>query len=478
MTLPVGFSVALTRKTRVLDGGRVLLGGAPTRALYLTTLAQTFLVRRAVRVTDLASAILADRLLEAGMADPIIEELSENPADYTVVVPVRDRADELDRLLASVEPGRSVIVVDDGSRSPSRVARVAARAGAQLVVLSENIGPGGARNAGLARVTTPFVVFADSDIVLDGDTVSVLLKHFADPKVAMAVPRIVGLETPESGSWVGRYEDARSSLDLGRYPAGVRPRSPVSWASTACAVARVDALGDGFDAQMRVGEDVDLGWRLVDAGWRIRYEPAVRARHEHRTRFSDWLVRKAVYGTGAQPLAQRHPRDIAPAVLAPWSVGVVLALLAQRRWSLVLALGISAATATRISHKIEKVGHPLAWGAWLTFNGVVGALAQASALMLRHWWPISVVGSLCSKRLRRAVVVAAIADVALEYRRNAAKLDPMRFGIARRLDDLAYGAGVWAAAIRARSISALIPIISANDGSDSARTPRSAHDAE
>jgi len=457
VTLPPGFAVALTRRARVLDGGRTLLGGAPTRVVYLTRLAQTFLVQRSVRVTDAASAVLADRLLELGMADPILEQLPDNPADYTVVVPVQDRAEELARLLASIEPGRPVIVVDDASRHPDRVAAVAARAGAELVVLTVNVGPGGARNAGLQRVTTPFVVFADSDIVLDSDTVSVLLKHFADPKVAMAVPRIVGLETPGSGSWVGRYEDARSSLDLGRHPAAVRPRSPVSWASTACVVARVDALGEGFDARMRVGEDVDLGWRLVDAGWRIRYEPAVHARHEHRVRFGDWFLRKAVYGTGAQPLAERHPRDIAPAVLAPWSVGVVVALGAQRRWSIPLAVAISGITAIRIARKLQKVKYPLAWGAWLTANGAVGALSQTSALLLRHWWPLAAVGCLFSRRLRRAVLVAAVADVALEYRLNDARLDPIRFGIARRLDDLAYGAGVWIGALRARSIAALMP---------------------
>ena len=457
MSLPLGFAVALNRNARVLDGGKALLGGAPTRLLHLTRLAQTFLVRRTIRVTDAASGVLADRLLELGLADPIIEQLPENPAAYTVVVPVRDRSEELARLLASVERGRRVIVVDDASRHPDRVAEVAARAGAELVVLSKNVGPGGARNVGLARVTTPFVVFADSDIVLDPDTVPVLLRHFADPKVAMAVPRIVGLETSGSGSWVGRYEDARSSLDLGRYPASVRPRSEVSWISTACVVARVDALGDGFDQRMRVGEDVDLAWRLIESGWRIRYEPAVHARHEHRVRFGAWFLRKLSYGTAAQPLAERHPGAAAPAVLAPWSVGVVLALGAQRRWSIPVALGISAVTAVRISRKLQKVDHPLAWGAWLTANGVVGALAQASSLLLRHWWPATAIACLFSRRARRAVLVAAIGDVALEYQRDGAGLDPVRFGAARRLDDIAYGAGVWLGALRARSLAALAP---------------------
>ena len=459
MTLPRGYAVRLTRSTYVLDGGRALIGGAPTRLLRLTPRARGLLTERELHVRDGASAALADRLLELGMADPIIELLPDAEFPWTLVVPVRDRPDQLARLLASVEPGRPTVVVDDASARPAAIAEVAAHFGSALVTLMTNMGPGGARNAGLAEVRTPIVVFADSDIVLDPDTVPILLRHLADPRVGMAVPRIAGLAVRGSNNWIGRYEDARSSLDLGRYPATVRPRSPVSWASTACVVARVDALGSGFDERMRVGEDVDLGWRLVEAGWRIRYEPAVRARHEHRTRFGDWFQRKAVYGTGASLLADRHPEAIAPAVLAPWSVGVVVALLAQRRWSIPVAGAIAAVTAMRISRKLTGVEHPLRWGTRLTANGVVGALAQASALLLRHWWPAAAIGAIASRRVRRAVIAAAVLDTALEYRRTAARIDPVRFGIARRLDDIAYGAGVWFAAVRSRSIKSLWPAI-------------------
>jgi mycofactocin glycosyltransferase len=55
------------------------------------------------------------------------------------------------------------------------------------------------------------------------------------------------------------------------------------------------------------------------------------------------------------------------------------------------------------------------------------------------------------------VIVAAVADAVIEYRRTRPKLDPIRFGFARRLDDLAYGAGVWLSAVRGRSAAALLP---------------------
>lgn len=456
MSLPHGFLVELDRHTRVIDGGRALIGGFPTRLLRLTPRARLLLTGRRIRVHDAASRLLADRLLHLGMANPVVGSLPDHPDPRcTLVVPVRDRPRQLDRLLAGFGAGHPVVVVDDASSHPRAVAAVAAAHGATLVTLRTNVGPAGARNAGLRLVTTPYVVFADSDVVLGPDTIPTLLRHFADPRVAMAVPRITGLVTTASTGWIGRYENTRSSLDLGSHPAAVRPGSPVSWASTACTVARVDALGDGFDESLRVGEDVDLCWRLIGNGWRVRYEPAVEAAHEHRTRARDWFKRKAEYGTGAHPLALRHPRCIAPAVLAPWSAALTLALLAQRRWSVPVAGTLFAVTSLRIAHKLKGIRHPHRLALRLTATGTVGTLAQTSALITRHWWPLTALGCAVSTRVRRATAVAALVDTALEYGRTPTSLDPVRYGIARRLDDLAYGAGVWISAIRGRSTAAL-----------------------
>ncbi|MFD3309523.1 mycofactocin biosynthesis glycosyltransferase MftF [Streptomyces sp. NPDC058694] len=464
MTPPVGFVIELDRHTRVIDGGRALLGGFPTRLLRLTPRARRLLVGRTLPVRDAAGALLADRLLECGLAHPVAASLPTPPdSRYTVVVPVRDRPRQLDRLLRSIGADRPVIVVDDASRDPAAVAAVTAEHGARLITLAANVGPAGARNAGLRLVTTPYVVFADSDTVLDPETVPTLLRHFADPRVAMAVPRITGLPTGAT-TWIERYENARSSLDLGAHPAAVRPGTPVSWASSACVVARVDALGQGFDESMRVGEDVDLCWRLVDAGLRVRYEPAVRAAHEHRVRPGDWLLRKAVYGTGAHPLALRHPEFIAPAVFAPWSITFAAALLVQRRWSVPVAGAVLGVVTVRITRKLDGTTHPYRLAARLTANGAVAALSQTSALLTRHWWPLTAVGCTASRRVRRAAAVAALADIALEYRRDRAPLDPLTYGVARRLDDLAYGAGVWLSALKGRSTAALRPRVVRSSG--------------
>lgn len=462
--LPLGIEVVLGRRTRVVSRGTALLGGSPTRLVRLTPRARPLLDGRRIRVDSPAAAVLADRLLELGLVEPDVDTLvAPEDARLTYVVPIRDRPEQLDRLLTSIGPGADTVVVDDASRYPAALVEVGERHGARVVPLAVNVGPAGARNAGLAAVETPFVVFVDSDIVLEPDTVPTLLKHFADPKVAMVGPRITGLG--DRPSWLGRFEDTRSSLDLGPHPAAVRPRSPLSWVTTACVVARVEALTAGFDGDLRVGEDVDLGWRLVDAGWRVRYEPAAVARHEHREQPIDWFLRKAIYGTGAQGLAERHPDYIAPAILAPWSAAFVVLLALQRRWSWAAAGAIALIAGIRIGRRLRPLDHPYLEGERLAGAGAVSATAQAMALLLRHWWPAALVACLVSRRARRAVLASALVDVALEYRRNPAHLDPLRFGVARRLDDLAYGSGVWWGALRARSIAALKPAVVRTDRS-------------
>lgn len=418
---------------------------------------------RTVTVTGPGSQQLVDRLLESAMADPVLDSLpTMDAAPVTVVVPVFGRPHALARLLDSLGGKYVVIVVDDCSPDPMAIRTIAETHGAQLVRLHVNGGPARARNEGLRRVTTPYVAFADSDVVAAPDTIPLLLKHFTDPCVALAGPRIQGLDDGTGMNWIERYEEARSSLDLGNYPAPVRPRSPVAWLPGAFLVGRVEAIGDGFMDGGRVGEDVDLVWRLVSEGWRVRFESEARVWHEHRQKMGEWLSRKFFYGTSAHPLSARHPEAVAPAVFAPWSAAVMVALLFQRPWSLPAAGVISAGAAWRISCKLRRSSYPHRIATSLTARAVLGSLTQVMALLVRHWWPLAVGGSVFSRRMRRAFVLSCIVDAAWEYIRTKPKLDPLRFGLARRLDDLAYGAGVWWGAGKGRSIRCLLPDIRRN----------------
>ncbi|MEN2738479.1 mycofactocin biosynthesis glycosyltransferase MftF [Microbacterium sp. X-17] len=457
--LPDGMVVRIGRHTRVRDDGTLLVGGAPTRVARLTPRAAALARDGRVVVRDAASRALAAHLLDTGLGDPVAASLPPVPlSELTVVVPVKDRVAPLDRLLASLPAGLGgTIVVDDGSADPAPIAAVVARHGARLIAFPENLGVSTARNTGLAEATTPFVAFIDSDVEVEPGSLEMLLRHFGDPLVALTAPRVLGREREHPG-WITRYEDARSSLDLGNDAASVRPGSRVTWVSGTCLVARVADVS-GFDATMRVGEDVDLVWRLIDAGRVVRYEPSAVVRHDHRTSARRWMARKFFYGTGALPLGERHPTEIAPVVLPPWAAGMLVVLAAQRRWSLPGAAAICAVVILRVARRLPHARHPRRTAARLVGDGALASLGQGSALLVRHWWPLALAASLVSRRARRAVAVAAVVDAAVEYARLRPRLDPVRFFAARRLDDLAYGAGVWWSALRGRSLRALMPRI-------------------
>lgn len=464
MSLPAGFTVRLNRHTRVADGGGVLVGGTPTRVARLKPAAAAHLRGNEVVVTNAASAALVEHLMATGMADPTASALPPVALDQlTVVVPVKDRSGQLRRLLTSLPTGLAArIVVDDGSTDAEAVAAVASGHGAEVITRPVSGGPAAARNDGLRRVRTPYVAFVDSDVAVDPGCFETLLRHFADPHLALVAPRVLGLDV-ESPNWITRYENARSSLDLGSDAGSVRPRSRITWLSSTCVIARVDVLRgldpEGFDDRMHVAEDVDLVWRLVDAGSRVRFEPAATVRHEHRTRVGRWLGRKFFYGTGAENLARRHPGEVAPVVLPPWGVIVLIAAIAQRRWSIPVIAITSLVVVVRIARRLPHVSAPWRLSARLTADGLSAVSAQGIALLVRHWWPLTVVGALFSRRIRRAALVAGVVDVVWEYVRLRPGMDPVRFGVARRLDDLAYGAGVWWASVRARSPRALLPVI-------------------
>jgi mycofactocin glycosyltransferase len=356
--------------------GTTLAGGAPLRLLRLSAGGPAALDALASGEPTPAQRRLGERLIDAGLAHPLPAPAR---ADVTVVIPVRDRPAELDRCLAGA--GEHVVVVDDGSRDPAAIAAVAARHGARVVRRERPGGPAAARNA--AAVDTELVAFLDSDCAAPPGWIEALAGHFADPRVAAVAPRI-----------------AAAPLDMGPHPAAVRPDGRVRYVPSAALVVRRAALPP-FDETLRYGEDVDLVWRLHDAGWRVRYDPRVVVAHPPVGR-----RRRFAYGTSAAPLAARHPGRLAPLVLRPWPALAVALLLARR---------------------------PL--------PGLAVAFAPMVALR-RKGVPASIAARWCA---------AAAVDTWLAAGRVAFPRPGLPPG------DLAYRLGVYAGCVRARTVAPLTP---------------------
>lgn len=496
--LPAGLRVELDQDTKRLSDGS-LFGGSPARVMRLTPAGTAALAElQAGPVRSAAAGQLARRLTDAGLAHPVLADTGladtgpANPAaatgsghhgddphgtaTVTVIIPVRDRPAMLERCLAATGTRYPVVVIDDGSADPDAIAAIAAHHGAAVRRRSANGGPAAARNTGLAGVGTDFIAFLDSDCEPPAGWVDRLARHFADPLVGAVAPRIVPLSSPASREADGppsaaRYAAACGSLDLGPRPARVLPNSRVSYVPTAALVVRrtaLDSLAAGraaFDSELRYGEDVDLIWRLHEAGWRIRYEPSVQVAHDEPVSWAGLLARRFRYGTSAAPLARRHPANMAPLVLHPWPAVTAAALLARR--PVAAAAGLAGAWFD-MTTALRRAGVPADGTPAATVTSVrqtwlgIGRYATQFGVPAAALALASPGGKSAGRRWsRRAAAASLLLGPALNaYAECQPELDPVRFTLARIADDMCYGAGVWAGCVRERTLVPVRPVVS------------------
>jgi mycofactocin glycosyltransferase len=477
--LPAGSRVVLDPRTASWRGDRLVMGGSPWRLLRLSEPARD-LVRRlreagdgGLVVTGPTAVAVANLLVERGFAHPVA--VPRPASGVAVVIPAYGRPDRLAACLASLAGGGGaapeVVVVDDASPDAGAIAAVTAAHGARLLRHAVNRGPGAARNTGLAATTAPVVAFLDSDCTASPGWLDALVPLFDDPRVAAVAPR-VRPRPDELHSVLARHEAARSALDMGRHRELVRPGAPLGFVPSATLLVRRDALVDGaFEPTMRLGEDVDLVWRLAAAGRHVRYEPGVVVLHESRLRLAAWARRRYEYGTSAADLDRRHPGRLAPARPSAWNLAALGLLVAGRPLRAVAVGGAAAAVlGRRLEALPDAAGDTAMWGLVggksalamvVVGKGVVADAAALGHALRREWWPLgwAALAFAHRSRLARAGAVAALAPVALEWVRERPDVDPARYLLLRLAEDAAYGSGVITSAVRGRRPGALLPVI-------------------
>jgi hypothetical protein len=183
----------------------------------------------------------------------------------TIVIPVRNRAELLGRTLRSVQSQTlrplNVVVVDNGSADDS--AQVAAKwceeaaaAGINATLLYESTpGASAARNRGLQAVTTPYVMFFDSDDeMLPGHTRRILDCFEANPDA-----ELIGYDAMEldPDGWTTQLSVADANLMRAHILHGAF--STQRFAATTDLVRRVG----GWNETLARWNDLELGVRLL-----------------------------------------------------------------------------------------------------------------------------------------------------------------------------------------------------------------------
>jgi len=448
--IAVGTLVRIDSESKFLDRD-YLTGGAPWKLLRLPggskTVAQSWI--NGARIQP-GQERFARTLINQGMLHPIYESRVD-VEQIDVVIPVYNDISRVSRLLTLLSDFH-VTIVDDASSNPALLAEIVSTFGQSLVRLEENVGPGGARNAGLRSTSRPFVWFIDDDVIVS-DALNVaarLFCQFNDTMVSCVAPRVRG-----SGghSLRDKFELRFSPLDMGARPQIVVPGGPVGYLPSACMMVRRSAVGAGFDPTLRIGEDVDLVWRLHDQGWLVRYLADVVVTHRARTSWSAWWHQRVQYGVSSGELAKRHPGRLAPLRVDPWTL-VAWGTVFIGRPSLGARI-ISVNSEALIERLEDSADEPEHVAREVVAKGMVksgGPLARAA---VRTFGPLILLFALHPK-LRRRVLALFVIGTAWRWRKT--QLHPLDVPVAIA-DDVAYSLGVAKGAIKSRSFATMTPDI-------------------
>jgi mycofactocin glycosyltransferase len=123
-------------------------------------------------------------------------------------------------------------------------------------------------------------------------------------------------------------------------------------------------------------------------------------------------------------------------------------------------------TGRRIARAMSKADTSLVDVVTIATRGLWSAALQLASAICRHYWPLALLAALVSRHCRRVVLIAAIVDGVVDWlgRRDGVGDDAEPIGLftyllLKRIDDLAYGIGLWAGVVRERNIGPLKPKI-------------------
>jgi GT2 family glycosyltransferase len=221
----------------------------------------------------------------------------------SIVVPTRNRLALLRRVLDAlagqegVPLGRmEVIAVVDGATDGTAAALRELDPPFPLRVLEQvRSGPAAARNSGWREAGADLVLFLDDDIVARPSLVAEHLRVHRDRPDAVILGRLLPDPTTRTTAWK-RYEERAQEKKYAAIAGGEAP-SGIRLYSGNVSVPRplLERVG-GFDTALQRNEDVDLGFRLAEAGAEFAFAPAAAGLHCGDHDFAAWRRMPSLYG--------------------------------------------------------------------------------------------------------------------------------------------------------------------------------------
>jgi GT2 family glycosyltransferase len=210
-------------------------------------------------------------------------------------------------------PDYEIIVVNDGSTN--NVAEIASACAVKLINQT-NLGLSAARNAGLHAATGDIVAYIDDDAYPDPHWLTYLVRAMHKES------DIVGAGGPN----LAVPEDGVIAECIAHAPGGathVLLNDTIAEHIPGCNMAffRKSLLDiGGFDTQFRIaGDDVDICWRLQNAGGKLAFAPAAQVWHHRRGSVRAFWKQQVNYGKAEADLERKFPEKYNAAGHVTWA---------------------------------------------------------------------------------------------------------------------------------------------------------------
>jgi len=215
----------------------------------------------------------------------------------------------IESILEGEDIPKELIVVDQSDvPQPTLATLVTDRPCEIRYVRPQNIGVSRARNAGAAVAQTEILAFTDDDVVVTHTWFGALIRGLlAAPPRTVITGRV--LESTKETS--GAFAPSISKNEIPKLYSGRINADVLYSGNMALCRSTVHEIG-GFDEQLGpgtpfpAGEDNDLGYRILEAGYRIFYEPRAVLYHRAWRGQSDYRALLWRYGVGQGAFYAKH----------------------------------------------------------------------------------------------------------------------------------------------------------------------------
>lgn len=262
--------------------------------------------------------------------------------EISVVIPTYNRLDTLAHVIPTLlaqslpESQFELLICDSNSNDGTAeyLAKVHAEHPNVRHLPGAYTGRAMARNAGIAAATGEVVLFNDSDILASPDLLEQHLRHHREAQNIAVVGWEVQVRDLDDYAYKRDHPEARGHL----HPPTRKKLSWLYFLTGNASVRRADLLRVGSFDESFTGyghEDLELGYRLEQAGITIRYEPRAVNYHCQDVPHDDQKEKMKLAGRSTVRFYRKHP-DFAVKVnlgMTPVSLGLH-AMLTKMPWLL------------------------------------------------------------------------------------------------------------------------------------------------